>query len=136
MTRVKLLEGKRGEDIAVSYLEKRGYRVIDRNFRLRNGEIDIIAIDPSAGLRSSNEGSGQGKKEQCLVFVEVKTRSSSQFGLPVEAITYFKLKALINAAQVYKVSHRGLPEQMRIDAISVLLQNGEPAIEHIKNISG
>lgn len=118
----KLQEGKKGEDLAVTFLKNLGYTIIDRNFRLRNGEIDIVCLD---------------KEKTTLVFVEVKTRSSDEFGSPLEAITWWKLKALTRAAQFYKISHRGLPDQMRIDAVSVKLSDmGDPEIEHIKNISG
>lgn len=115
--------GKIGEDKAARYLQKLGYIILQRNFRIRNGEIDIIALD---------------KKENALVFVEVKTRSSDAFGTPLEAIHYWKLKALRNAVQVYKLSHRNLPELLRIDAISVLLNNrGEVVtLEHLKNVDG
>ncbi len=125
MSLSKLQEGKKGEDLAVSFIKNLGYKIIDRNFRLRNGEIDIVAIEKS------------GKAQPTLVFVEVKTRSSDEFGDPLEAITWWKMRTLVRAAQVYKISHRGLPELMRIDAISVLLSDmGDPEIEHIKNISG
>lgn len=119
--------GKKGEDAAASFLKRQGFTIIEQNFRIRNGEIDIIAIDPSTG-------SGQ----KTLVFVEVKTRSSEQFGTPFEAIHYWKMKALLNAAQVYKISHKNLPDLMRIDAVAVSInKNGEVInIEHIKNISG
>lgn len=135
----KLQEGKRGEDLAVAFLKTLGYLILDRNFRLRNGEIDIVALDPSAPFGDAqDESSGQVKqKEKCLVFVEVKTRSSNEFGSPLEAITWWKLKALTRAAQFYKISHRGLPDQMRIDAVSVQLSDtSDPTIEHVKNISG
>lgn len=122
MTRIKLTEGKLGEDLACDYLKKLGYHILDRNFRLRNGEIDIVAID---------------KKDNAVVFVEVKTRTTEEFGSPLEAITWWKMKALVRAAQFYKIFHRGLPELMRIDAIAVELRDiGEPIIEHVKNISG
>lgn len=121
MTLSKLQEGKKGEDLAVSFLKNLGYQIIDRNFRLRNGEIDIVCLD---------------KEKTTLVFVEVKTRSSDEFGSPLEAITWWKLKALTRAAQFYKISHRGLPDLMRIDAVSVKLsETRDPEIEHIKNIS-
>lgn len=117
----KLQEGKKGEDLAEAYLKKLGYLILDRNFRLRNGEIDIVCLD---------------KEKKTLVFVEVKTRSSKEFGTPLDAITWWKLKALVRAAQVYKISHRGLPDLMRIDAVSVQLTSGsDPVIEHVKNIS-
>lgn len=124
MLRSKIDEGRKGEDAAVAFLEKQGYRIIDRNFRIRGGEIDIIAID------SSNP------REQILVFIEVKTRSSTDFGTPLEAITYWKLKALIKTAQFYKAKYPKLPDLMRIDAVAVALQNGEVSkIDLVKNIS-
>jgi len=117
----KLQEGKLGEDFAVAYLNKQGYEIIDRNFRIRGGEIDIIALH-----------------QNTLIFIEVKTRSSSEFGTPLEAISYWKLKSLIKTAEFYKVKHPKLPESMRIDAIGVILdnQNNLVSIEYIKNISG
>jgi putative endonuclease len=124
MLSTKKQEGALGEKIASDFLKKKNYKILEYNFRLRNGEIDIIAIDNS-------------EKEKVLVFIEVKTRKSHQFGTPLEAIGYYKLKALTNAAQVYKMSHRGLPEALRIDAIAIILDefNEVSSIEHIKNIS-
>lgn len=112
--------GKKGEDIAVEYLKKKGYKILERNFRKGYGEIDIICT-----------------KSNVLVFVEVKTRTSDQFGTPLEAITSWKLKPLINTARYYSVLHPELPQELRIDAISVVLNAfGQPTIEHVKNISG
>src|SRR5882762_11939271 len=112
---------KKGEDIAVAYLEKKDYTILERNFRKKYGEIDIIA-----------------KKNNTLVFIEVKTRTSNQFGEPIESITPWKLKSLIKTAYLYKAFHPRLPESLRIDAILVkLLGNGEVEnIEHMENISG
>ena len=111
---------KLGEDKACEYLKKLGFKIIERNFRKGYGEIDIVAID-----------------RDVLVFIEVKTRTSNQFGTPLEGITYWKLKSLIKMAQFYKTTHRNLPEGMRIDAISVTLNGDEVSeIELRKNISG
>lgn len=116
---------KLGEDKACEYLKKIGFKVIERNFRKGYGEIDIVALDPS-------DPSGQ-----VLVFVEVKTRTSNQFGTPLEAITYWKLRSLIKTAQYYKMTHRNLPDSLRIDAIAVILNGKEvQSIEITKNISG
>lgn len=117
---------KLGEDKASEYLKKNGFKIIGRNFRKGYGEIDVIAID------SSNS------KEKTLVFIEVKTRKSNSFGSPLEAITPWKLKSLIRAAQFYKLIHPNLPNNMRIDAVSVNLSSNNEVenIEHIKNISG
>lgn len=127
MSRIKLDEGNRGEEIAAKYLADRGYKIIGRNFRIRGGEIDIIAIDPSTG-------SGL---DSTLAFVEVKTRTTNQFGTGFEAIGFYKLKALIRSAQIYKATHPNLPEAMRIDAVVVMLDkfNEIDSIELVKNIS-
>ena len=112
--------GIRGEEIAANYLKKKGYRIISRNFRLRNGEIDIIATHNNT-----------------LVFIEVKTRTSNKYGTPFEAITYFKLKALLRSAQIYQQTQKNLPQLLRIDAIAVKIGENDTieAIEHIENIS-
>lgn len=123
MSKFKLLEGREGEKIAAEFLKKKGYRIIEMNFRIKNGEADIVAID---------------EKENALVIVEVKTRISEEFGTPFEAITSWKLRALVNVAQYYKLIHPKLPDLLRIDAISVVLSsNNEPLeVVHLENISG
>ncbi|MBI2613211.1 MAG: YraN family protein [Candidatus Levybacteria bacterium] len=117
---------KLGEDKACEYLKKLRFKILERNFRKGYGEIDIVAIDPSAG-------SGQ----EVLAFIEVKTRTSTQFGSPLEAITYWKLKSLIKTAQFYKLTHPNLPESLRVDAVSVILNGNEVQnIELTRNITG
>lgn len=124
--RISNSTAKLGEDKACEYLKKIGFKIIERNFRKGYGEIDIIAID-------SSEKNGK----ETLVFVEVKTRTSNQFGSPLEAITYWKLRTLVKMAQFYKLTHRNLPESLRIDAVSVILNGNEVQnIELTKNISG
>lgn len=76
--------GNAGENIAVSFLEKNGLRILDRNFYTNHGEIDIIA-----------------KEGDTIVFVEVKFRESRLCGNPLEAITYRKIKTIIRASRVY-----------------------------------
>jgi len=116
---------KLGEDKACLYLKRNKFHILTRNFRKRYGEIDLVAIDTSA-------------KEKVLVFVEVKTRRSNSFGDPLEAISPWKLKTLIKTAEYYKMTHRNLPDTMRIDAISVSLTQNNilEKIEYVKNISG
>jgi putative endonuclease len=111
---------KLGEDKACEYLKKLGFKILERNYRKTYGEIDIIAIDKNV-----------------LTFIEVKTRTSDQFGSPLDAITYWKLKSLIKTAQYYKMTHHNLPESLRIDAVSVIL-NGDKVenTELTRNISG
>lgn len=113
-------EGDLGERLAVEYLKKQGFKIIDRNFRIRGGEIDIIALDSDV-----------------LVFIEVKTRRSHEFGTPLEAITSWKLRSLIKTAQFYKLKQPRLPDAMRIDAVAIILdyENNPISIELVKNIS-
>lgn len=112
-----------GEDLACEYLKKNKFSIVDRNFHARGGEIDIIAVDTS-------------EKERVLCFIEVKTRTSTAFGSPFEAISYWKLKALQKTAQFYKITHKHLPDALRLDAISVMVNpNAEPEIELLKNIT-
>ena len=107
--------GKKGEDIACRALKKNKYRVVGKNFRCRQGEIDIIAED----------------KKGVLCFVEVKARSRDDFGLPVEAVTHHKQKRLLAAAFVYLEKNRIKSMDMRFDIVSVDLVKGETEI--IKN---
>jgi putative endonuclease len=126
MFKRKLDEGNRGEEIATRYLADKGYKIIGRNFRIRGGEIDIIAIDSSGVVGN-----------ETLVFIEVKTRTSKQFGTGLEAITPWKLKAIMKTAEFYKMKYKNLPELMRIDAVIVMLDlnNNLLTIELEKNIS-
>lgn len=108
-----------GEDLASEYLRKKGYKIIERNFRVGYGEIDIIAV-----------------KNKTLVFIEVKSRTSDIFGSPAEAITYGKLKSLVKTAEFYKLKNPKLPTQMRIDAVLVTIKGqDEFEIEHLENIT-
>lgn len=113
-----IVKGKQGEDLAYEFLKKQGYKIIERNFRIRGGEIDIIAID-----------------EKTLVYVEVKTRTSHQFGLPEESITYYKIKFLERAAKFYRNNRKNLilPALERIDFVGVDVSAGKPKVNLIKN---
>lgn len=124
MNTFKKVKGVQGEELAAQFLTKKGYRIITRNFKARYGEIDIVALNSS-------------EKNPVLVFIEVKTRTSNQFGTPLEAITPWKLRSVIQTAQYYKLAHKNLPDAMRIDAVSILLNtDGSHTIEHVENISG
>lgn len=105
----KITLGKKGEEIAARFLQKQGYRILERNFKKRYGEIDIVALDPSTA--------GQGT----LVFVEIKTRFSSEFGPPEEAVTPWKLRQIAKTGEFYKMLHPELPDLMRIDVVAVEL---------------
>src|SRR5882757_4627461 len=126
MTLAKNIQGRRGEEYAATFLRSQGWQIVEQNFRIRGGEIDIIAIETDPHT-----------EEKTLVFVEVKTRSSNDYGSPLEAIGYYKLRALIKATQFYKLKHPKLPDLMRIDAVSVLLnEEGQLMdVELVKNIT-
>ena len=112
--------GRYGENLAVEFLTKRGYKIIERNFRIRGGEIDIIAQDGNT-----------------LVYVEVKTRTTNQFGLPQEAVTYKKIRFLKRAAKFYRNNRPtlNLPQLERIDVVAINLTNPKPQLLLIKNAS-
>lgn len=107
--------GSKGERIALAYLQKQGYRILDTNWHARHYEIDIIA-------RDGNE----------LVIVEVKTRTSEAFGHPSEAVDNRKMTRLINAAERYIHKYK-LDVDTRFDIISVIFSNGRYRIEHIRD---
>jgi len=109
--------GRAGEDLAASFLEGQGYRIVTRNYRKRFGEIDIIAEDGSD-----------------LVFVEVKTRSSNTFGSPLEAVDLRKQLRMARAALDY-MSGSGLHDRSaRFDVVAVHLRQDKPArIDHVRN---
>lgn len=129
--------GVLGEDIACDYLEKKGYKVIERNFRLGYTEIDIIALCNS---KNHTEDSFENftKHDSILVFIEVKARKSNAFGSPLESVVPWKLAHLVKTAYLYKSLHPNLPEDLRIDAIGIVLKENETVdkIEHLENISG
>jgi putative endonuclease len=101
--------GDAGEKLAKDFLKKKGYKIRETNFRCREGEIDIIA-----------------RKKDCLVFVEVRTKSSSGCGSPEESVTFAKKEKLIASALTYLSEHKNLPESWRIDFVAVELdQNGK-----------
>lgn len=109
-----------GEKKAIEFLKAKGYQIRDRNFRIRNGEIDIVAID-----------------EDTTVFVEVKTRRNTYFGLPQESVNKAKIRFLTRAAHYYKLTHQDLPDSMRIDVVAILLDDNDEIskIDQFKNIT-
>jgi len=97
--------GDWGEKAARGYLEKHGYKILEQNYRCARGEIDLIAIDGD-----------------CLVFIEVKTRSSDLFGPPQEAVDARKKKKLIELAEIYIDRHPNTLPDWRIDVLAISLQ--------------
>lgn len=109
--------GNMGEQIAVEYLEKNKYEIVTRNFYSKQGEIDIIAKD----------------KEE-IVFIEVKTRSSINFGKPAEAVNYIKQKHMYKTAMYFLYRRKMLDTTVRFDVIEVLIKDGKFNVRHIKQI--
>jgi putative endonuclease len=109
--------GKKGEEIAVNYLQKKGYRIVERGYRLFRGELDIIAFDGAT-----------------LVFVEVKTRAGTEFGLPEEAVTRTKQNQIKRIAQGY-LMERGLGDpNCRFDVLAILINGDDgPVITHFED---
>ena len=110
--------GIRGEKLAKDFLKKRGYRIVETNYRCPEGEIDIVA-----------------KHKDSLAFVEVRTKTSLEFGSPEESITPTKKERMRATASHYRQTHNDLPLLWRIDFVAVELnQEGKPSrIELIEN---
>ena len=121
--------GSAGEALAAEYLERKGYRVLERNVRMPVGELDLVCLAP-------RQPRFWRKRE--LVFVEVKARSSSAFGYPEEAVTRAKQRHLVRAAQSYIAAHRALRgSSYRIDVIAMTYRGtAAPEIIHIPNAVG
>jgi putative endonuclease len=108
--------GIEGENVAVKFLEKKGYRIIRRNYKTHIGEIDIIAQDGNT-----------------IVFVEVKTRGNESFGKPFEAVNKRKRQKLKNLALLY-LKNQGMEFPVRFDVLSIFYSDkGKKEIEHIKD---
>lgn len=116
--------GRTGEALAATYLEERGFRVMDRNYRFERSEVDIVCFLPAPRYEDGGE----------LVFVEVKTRRGTGFGLPEEAVGADKQRHLVKAARAWLHERRMEGTPCRFDVVSILLRNGaEPEIHHIEN---
>ena len=100
--------GKSGEDLAVAELERRGYAIVARRYRTRHGEIDVVARDG-----------------ETTVFVEVKARTTVEFGTAAEAVTPFKQRRLVSMATDYLVRHRLIDSPCRFDVLTIESAAGE-----------
>ena len=115
-----IITGNKGEDLACEYLKSQGYEILERNYRIRGGEMDIVA-----------------KEGGYLVFIEVKTRWSHKYGLPSESMTVWKIRHLLKTAKFYLQKIRWGDGPYRLDFISIDYADspGNPKIELIKNIT-
>jgi len=116
MLKNNLALARYGENEAVVYLEANGYRILERNFRTPLGELDIIALDKSV-----------------VCFIEVKARSSENFGSPKEAVSSSKQRQIAKAALVFLKDRKLLDRSSRFDVVSVIIREGRPEIELVKD---
>jgi len=107
--------GISGERRAVEYLTSKGYRILAQNYRYLKGEVDILA-----------------QKGNCLAAIEVKTRSSSDFGAPEEFLKPAQIQRIIKTVD-YFVSSRNLEVEIRFDIIAIVLTANDSELEHIEN---
>jgi putative endonuclease len=104
--------GKLGEDLACAELERRGYAILERRYRTRFGEIDIVAREGGT-----------------TVFVEVKTRVGEQFGGGAEALTAWKQRRITQMAVDYLARHRLHDRPCRFDVVTIEMEGGQPLIQ-------
>jgi putative endonuclease len=108
--------GREGERIAELFLKKKGYRLVERNYRCRGGEVDLIVLD-----------------RRVVVFVEVKTRTDYGFGSPLEAVEPRKQRRMIFAAQLFLHQKKLHERDARFDVVGISWPGTEPVVEHIQN---
>ena len=109
--------GTIGEKIAQNYLKNREYEILETNFYTKKGEIDIVS-----------------KKDNCIIFVEVKTRNNLEYGTPGMSVNFTKKKHIKNAAKIYIYVNKLYGYNIRFDVIEVIIKNGKCKINHIEKI--
>jgi putative endonuclease len=107
--------GKLGEELAVDFLEKNGYEIIETNWTFQKAEVDIIA-----------------KKDTILAVIEVKTRSSLDYGLPQDFVKPKKIQLLVKAINEYVIAN-DLDVEVRFDIVAIHKENNEFILEHIED---
>ena len=107
--------GKKGEKLAIDFLIKNGYQILEKNYRYLKAEVDIIA-----------------QKENILAIVEVKTRSTDYFGDPQDFVNPKKIKLLLSAIDYY-VIEKDLDVEVRFDIIAIIHKNNNTKIEHLED---
>ena len=111
--------GNKGEQSAGIYLRQLGYEIITTKYRTKTGEIDIIAKD-----------------KECLVFVEVKTRRSTRYGYPAEAVNFRKQQKIITTALCFLKQHKSMDSLCRFDILEVYMSKENIKYNHIINAFG
>ena len=116
LNRAKILLGREGERIAEVFLKKKGYKLVERNYRCAAGELDLILLD-----------------RRVIVFVEVKTRTGTGYGTPLDAVESRKQQKMIHAAQFFLNAKKLAQREARFDVVGISWPGGEPSVEHIEN---
>jgi putative endonuclease len=111
--------GKKGENLAINFLKKKQYTILENNFQKRSGEIDIIAKDFNGEI----------------VFIEVKIRQGHNFGYPEEAVDTKKIKKIMTTGIQWLFKSHMQTDFFRIDIIGIEIIDGKPDIVHIENVS-
>lgn len=106
-----------GEKIAQDYLRNEDYKILETNFYTRRGEIDVIA-----------------QKDNCIVFIEVKTRTNLKYGTPAMSVNSVKKKHIKFASKIFLALNKLKESEIRFDVIEVLIMNGKCEINHLEGI--
>jgi putative endonuclease len=114
----RILLGKLGEDIAESLLENTGHKILERNFYIGHSDIDILA-----------------KKDSVLIFVEVRTKSSGDRGMPEESLTWKKRQQMKKTAGMYLEKYK-VKSNSRLDAVCIIVNSETGEISHLKHYEG
>ena len=116
LNKAKIILGKEGERIAELFLKKKGYKLVERNYRCTAGELDLVMLD-----------------RRVIVFVEVKTRTGSGYGTPLEAVAVRKQKKMIYVAEFFLSAKKLSQREARFDVVGVSWPGPQPLVEHIEN---
>lgn len=110
--------GKQGENLAAQFLEQQGFQILERNYTYQHAEIDLIA-----------------RRDDLLVFVEVRLRTNIRFGFPEQTINKKKIQSLRRAAEQY-IYHTNWLQDIRFDVVAIHYENQTPQITHIEDAFG
>jgi putative endonuclease len=116
LNKAKIILGKEGERIAELFLKKKGYKLVERNYRCAAGELDLVMLD-----------------RRVIVFVEVKTRTGGGYGTPLEAVAVRKQKKMIYVAEFFLSAKKLSQREARFDVVGVSWPGAQPLVEHIEN---
>lgn len=116
MNNKRITLGRAGEDTALDFLQKSGFKILERNYKCRYGEIDIIA-----------------EHKSIIAFIEVKTRKNISFGVPQMAVDFRKQRQISKAAMQYIKVKKVVNTPLRFDVVAITLADNTTKIEHIKD---